>query len=159
MTPIDGGVIAAPRSGTCRSGRLAASLVIIRTASSAAGPVGLQITVRSAVAAGSTVNGAPLRFWHFTKLGPLGDTMTRRYAGANFPVYEIWSWYKRQVTAVTDPTIPERYWAFAAYEDGRPIAKAERVLYRERTDLQQAFPNPFASGRGSFQEWLEHEGA
>jgi hypothetical protein len=45
-----------------------------------------------------TVNGAPLRFWHFTKLGPLGDTMTRRYAGRNFPVYEIWSWYKRLVT-------------------------------------------------------------
>ena len=27
-----------------------------------------------------TVNGAPLRFWHFTKLGPTGDAMTRRYA-------------------------------------------------------------------------------
>ena len=56
-------------------------------------------------------------------------------------------------------TTAERYWAYAAYADGRPIAKSERVLYRERTDLQQAFPNPFASGRGSFQEWLEHEGA
>ena len=106
-----------------------------------------------------TVNGAPLRFWHFTKLGPLGDTMTRRYAGRNFPVYEIWAWYKRLVTAATDPAIPERDWAYAAYDDGRPIAKSERVLYRERIDLQQAFPNPFASGRGSFQEWLEHEGA
>ena len=44
-------------------------------------------------------------------------------------------------------------------DDGAPIAKADRVLYRERADLQQAFPNPYASGRGSFQEWLEHEGA
>ena len=46
-----------------------------------------------------TVNGHPLRFWHFTKLGAVGDAMTRRYAGRNFPVYEIWSWYKREVTA------------------------------------------------------------
>lgn len=102
-----------------------------------------------------TVNGSPLRFWHFTKLGPLGDAMTKRYAGRNFQVYEIWSWYRRQVAAATDPAIPERWWAFGAYEDGRPIAKAERVLYRERLDLQQAFPNPFASGRGTFQEWLD----
>ncbi|MFZ5718544.1 MAG: hypothetical protein ACOY5Y_03665 [Pseudomonadota bacterium] len=105
------------------------------------------------------VNGQPLRFWHFTKLGPTGDTMTRRYAGTNFQVYEIWNWYKRQVTAATDPTIPDRWWAYGAYENGQPIAKRERVLYRERADLQDAFPNPFASGRGSFQEWLEHEGA
>lgn len=105
------------------------------------------------------VNGHPLRFWHFTKLGPTGDTMTKRYAGRNFQVYEIWNWYKRQVTAATDPAIPERWWAYATYENGQAIAKHERVLYRERTDLQEAFPNPFASGRGSFQEWLEHEGA
>lgn len=105
-----------------------------------------------------TVNGAPLRFWHFTKLGAVGDTMTRRYAGRNFPVYEIWAWYKRQIADVTDPAIPERWWAHGAYADGEPIEKAHRVLYRERTDLQAAFPNPFASGPGSFQTWLEYEG-
>lgn len=105
------------------------------------------------------VNGAPLRFWHFTKLGAVGDAMTKRYAGTNFPVYEIWAWYKRQIAEATDSSIPDRWWAYGAYEDGRPIAKSERVLYRERADLQAAFPNPFASGRGSFQEWLEHEGA
>ena len=104
------------------------------------------------------VNGQPLRFWHFTKLGPLGDTMTKKYAGQNFPVYEIWSWYKRLVGAATEPSIPERYWAYEAYADGAKIAKPERVLYRQRQDLQAAFPNPFASGRGSFQEWLATEG-
>ncbi|MDP3173146.1 MAG: hypothetical protein Q8M88_01775 [Phenylobacterium sp.] len=100
------------------------------------------------------VNGAPLRFWHFTKLGPLGDTMTRRYAGGNFPVYEIWSWYRRQIAAATDPAIPERWWSYASFADGTPIAKAERVLYRQRGDLQAAFPDPFASGPGSYLEWL-----
>lgn len=105
-----------------------------------------------------TVNGSPLRFWHFTKLGALGDAMTRRYAGRNYPVYEIWSWYKRQVALATDPTIPERYWAYGAYADGAPIAKADRVLYRQRADLQQAFPDPFAAGAGSFSEWRARGG-
>ncbi|WP_411289190.1 hypothetical protein [Phenylobacterium sp.] len=105
-----------------------------------------------------TVNGAVLRFWHFTKLGPLGDVMTRRYAGENFPVYEIWRWYKDQVAAVTDPAIPGRYWAYDSFEDGVPIARSQRLLYRHRTDLQAAFPKPFASGVGSYQQWLEAEG-
>jgi hypothetical protein len=105
-----------------------------------------------------TVNGAPLRFWHFTKLGPMGDAMTKKYGGANYPVYEVWSWYKRQVTAATEAAIPERWWAFGAYSDGTPIEKAHRVLYRQRADLQQAFPDPFAAGEGGYCQWLEREG-
>ena len=105
-----------------------------------------------------TVNGVPLRFWHFTKLGPLGDTMTKKYAGANFPVYEIWAWYKRQVETATDGSIPERWWAYGTYSDGAPIEKAHRVLYRQRGDLQEAFPDPFRAGEGSYRQWLENEG-
>ncbi|HZZ68140.1 MAG TPA: hypothetical protein VFE18_08190 [Phenylobacterium sp.] len=105
-----------------------------------------------------TVNGAPLRFWHFTKLGPMGDAMTKKYGATNFPVYEVWSWYKRQVSAATEAAIPERWWAFGAYSDGTPIAKAHRVLYRQRTDLQMAFPDPFRAGEGGFSQWLEREG-
>jgi hypothetical protein len=62
------------------------------------------------------------------------------------------------VEAVTDPAIPERWWAYGAYADGAPIEKRDRVLYRQRADLQAAFSNPFASGPGSFQEWLATEG-
>ena len=105
-----------------------------------------------------TVNGQPLRFWHFTKLGPMGDAMTRKYGGANFPGYEVCSWYKRQVTKATDPTIPDGWWAYGAYSDGAPIAKAHRLLYRQRADLQAAFPDPFAAGEGGYGAWLEQEG-
>jgi hypothetical protein len=105
------------------------------------------------------VNGDHLlRFWHFTKLGPTGDTMTRKYAADNYPVYEIWNWYKRQVAAATDSAIPERYWAYDSYADGSKIEKEHRVLYRERGDLRAAFPDPFAAGRGSFRNWLLSEG-
>ncbi len=105
-----------------------------------------------------TVNGAPLRFWHFTKLGPLGDTMTKRYAGRNFPVYEIWRWYRTLVEAATEASIPERWWAYDTYADGAPIQKSHRVAYRHREDLQTSFPDPFASGEGSYQKWLAEQG-
>lgn len=101
-----------------------------------------------------SVNGVPLRFWHFTKLGPVGDGMTRRYAGFNYPVYELWNWYRRMVHDATDPRIPSRHWAFGRYDDGQPIQKAHRELYRYRADLAEHFPDPFASGPDSFQSWL-----
>lgn len=105
-----------------------------------------------------TVNGFLLRFWHFTKLGPVGDVMTRRYAGTNYEVHEIWNWYKRLIARFTDPRIPGRYWAYANYADGRPILKAHRELYRVRGDLREAFKDPFDSGPGSYQAWLIGEG-
>ncbi|UTP39141.1 hypothetical protein M9M90_18255 [Phenylobacterium sp. LH3H17] len=105
-----------------------------------------------------TVNGVPLRFWHFTKLGPTGDVMTKRYAGDNHAVYEIWRWYKDQVTAATEPAIPERYWAYETFDDGTPIARAHRLLWRERDDLRARFADPFATEGGGYRTWLEAEG-
>lgn len=101
-----------------------------------------------------TVNGSPLRFWHFTKLGPVGDVMTKRYAKRNFHVYELWSWYKEFVAKHTDSAIPKAYWAYGAYDDGMPIDKQHRVTYRSRPDLQSMFVKPQASGAGSFQQWV-----
>lgn len=98
-------------------------------------------------------NGVPLRFWHFTKLGAIGDAMTKRYAKDNFEVYELWRWYRRQVEEATSPEVPGGYWAYGAYKDGEAINKPDRVLYRKRRDLQDAFPDPFLSGPGGFQAW------
>ena len=105
-----------------------------------------------------TVNGSPLRFWHFTKLGPTGDAMTKRYAGDNHAVYEIWRWYKEQVAAASEPAIPERYWAYGVYGDGTPIAKAHRLIWRDRADLRARFPDPFSVAGGGYLGWLMDEG-
>jgi hypothetical protein len=105
-----------------------------------------------------TVNGAPLRFWHFTKLGPTGDAMTRRYAGDSHAVYEIWRWYKEEVAAGGDSLIPERYWAYGAYADGTPVERSHRLLWRERADLRARFPDPFATEGGGYLGWLRGEG-
>ena len=102
------------------------------------------------------VNGHRLRFWHFTKLGPLGDAMTRKYGGENFPVYEIWRWYRDRVQAATDPAIPAGWWAFGRYSDGTPVEALHRRIYRIRPDLQAHFPDPFDAG--GYRSWLAAEG-
>lgn len=98
----------------------------------------------------------PLRFYHFTKLGPIGDMMTRRYAGDNTEVYELWAWYKREVKEFTDPRIPDGWWHYGHYRDGKIIPQAARNIYRSRVDLQEAYPDPFDAA--GYQIWYKQQG-
>ncbi|MEO1538186.1 MAG: hypothetical protein AAFR73_10690 [Pseudomonadota bacterium] len=102
------------------------------------------------------INGRPLRFYHFTKLGPLGDAMTERYAGENIEVFELWAWYKAEVDAASDARIPQGYWYFKAFDNGIAIPDAVRRLYRERKDLQATFKAPRQAADGFFQ-WLHDQ--
>jgi hypothetical protein len=101
------------------------------------------------------VNGVPLRFFHFTKLGPVADAMTQRYAGDNIEVYEIWSWYRRMIERYREAEIPPQWWYFGRFANGALIPKRARELYRTRSDLQRAFPDPFDTG---YYDWLQREG-
>lgn len=103
------------------------------------------------------INGQPLRFYHFTKLGPTGDMMTRRYARNNTEIHELWWWYRHQVEAFTDPAIPKGWWYYGTFDNGTAIRKPIRELYRTRADLKAAFAEPRQTGPGSFFEWLEFE--
>lgn len=105
----------------------------------------------------ATINGAPMRFYHFTKLGPVGDTMTRRYAGENVEVFELWAWYRREVRKATDPRIPTRWWHYGTFDNGVPVPKRAREMYRASPSLQRNFPSPFASTSG-FYDMLQSEG-
>lgn len=100
------------------------------------------------------VNEVPLRFFHFTKLGPIGDVMTQRYAADNIEVYELWRWYRNFVLDETDPAIPERWWYYATFDNGVEIPKSARQLYRAREDLRKAFEQPRHVANGFFG-WLE----
>lgn len=103
------------------------------------------------------INGFPLRFYHFTKLGPIGDVMTRRYAGDNTEIYELWWWYRHEVEAATDQRIPKGWWHYGTFDNGVKIEKNARVLYRDRQDLRTSFTEPRKTGEDSFFSWLDHE--
>ncbi|TWD58216.1 hypothetical protein FB480_101978 [Agrobacterium vitis] len=100
------------------------------------------------------INGVPLRFYHFTKLGAVGDVMTQRYAQDDIEVYELWWWYRNAVEAASTKDIPRGWWYYDKFANGEKIPKPVRELYRNRVDLRKAFPDPRAVGKGSFYEWL-----
>jgi hypothetical protein len=100
------------------------------------------------------VNGRPLRFFHFTKLGPVGDMMTQKYAKDNLEVYELWIWYRRAVERASSPLIPKGWWQYGQFDNGVKIPKNVRELYREREDLKRAFRHPFRVEGDSYFAWL-----
>lgn len=102
------------------------------------------------------INGVPLRFYHFTKLGPVGDTMTQRYAAGNVEVYELWWWYRHQVQAATDLRIPKGWWHYGTFDNGVAIPKPVRELYRDRLDLRATFREPRQAANGLYG-WLMAE--
>jgi len=104
------------------------------------------------------VNGQPLRFFHFTKLGPIGAMMTERYAG-ELLVHEIWGWYRRSVEAATPVDLEPGWWHYGRFENGEPIATEARRVYRSQPGLREEFPEPFAVGRGTYHEWLRTQAA
>lgn len=105
------------------------------------------------------VNGSELKFYHFTKLGEVGDTMTQRYAQENLPVYELWNWYKLQVVENTEDAIPKGWWHFGVYDDQSKIRDEHRRLYKSRVDLRNTFQNPYdVTAKLNFKVWLERAG-
>lgn len=100
------------------------------------------------------VNGHRLRFFHFTKLGAIGDVMTQRYAADNVEIYELWWWYRNEVEQATDPAIPRGWWSYGTFDNGEEIPKSVRELYRDRQDLRDAFKEPARVDDGFFG-WLK----
>ncbi|HEY9143300.1 MAG TPA: hypothetical protein VIM90_04630, partial [Arenimonas sp.] len=49
-------------------------------------------------------------------------------------------------------------WAFGSYDDGTPIPVGHRRVYRERVDLQAAYPDPFDARGQSLLYWMRHQG-
>lgn len=100
-----------------------------------------------------TAGGRPLRFFHFTKVTTVGETMLERYSSGRYEVFELLRWYRERLAAHTSPGIPAGWWAFSRYDDGSPIERRHRLVYRDRSDLRRHFPRPFESGPDSYQAW------
>lgn len=100
--------------------------------------------------------GVPLRFFHFTKIGSVGDVMIDRYAGESLAVPELWTWYARQIARAQPAGIPQNWWHYARFSNGDAIPRAARLLYRERQD-RGARSDPFDAA-GPFYAGLQEAG-
>lgn len=104
-----------------------------------------------------TVDGAPLGFYHFTGFDSgAHQIMASKHATENTAVQNLIGWYTRQTKILDDDPLAKVPWAFGAFSDGSPISKAQRVVYRERPDLQQAFPDPFNAA--GYLGWWKTQG-
>lgn len=99
-------------------------------------------------------NGSPLKFYHFTKIFGAGLHMVNKYANDNIHVFELISWYKKWVHHFTSPCITESWWHYGKYENGEPILKEHRLMYRNSSELRQLYPNPYSDDEFSFHRWL-----
>jgi hypothetical protein len=101
-----------------------------------------------------TAEGRKLAFYHFSKHGGVGNTMTDRYAGSNHVPHELWRWYGRRLAAHAHPSVPAGWWHYGHFSDGTPVPRAARTLYRGRPDLITRFADPFDAGPDGYRAWL-----
>jgi hypothetical protein len=103
------------------------------------------------------VNGEPLGFYHFSGFDS-GDQalMLGKYGANNESLESLRDWYIQQCEERGQSVLGKIPSIYFCYADGCRIEAAERRLYRERVDLQRAFPNPFATGpTGGYAAWYQ----
>jgi hypothetical protein len=101
-----------------------------------------------------SIDGSTLKFFHFTKIGSVGNAMIARYAGSNIEAFELLRWYTLQLERISGE-MPSVKWAYGYFEDGSKITDDCRVLYRNRNDLLMEFDNPFSADDNSYKSWRE----
>lgn len=117
--------------------------------------------VTGSLATGLRVNGAPLGFYHFSGFDSgAQELMLNKYGSDSPALLELRRWYLDECARQGQAELGKRPARWSRFDDGTEIETRQRVLYRSRTDLQQAFPNPFATAdpRASYLQWWRVEG-
>lgn len=103
------------------------------------------------------VDEQPLGFYHFTGFDSGAHrVMALKNAGNNGAVKKLISWYETQTESLAHDPLAREAWAYGTFSDGTVITRAQRVVYRDRTDLQAAFPEPFDAG--TYLAWWNSQG-
>lgn len=94
---------------------------------------------------GVIVGGEPLGFYHFSGMDSGAQEVMLGKYGKDVPVLQaLRAWYLDECERMGQSVLGRLPARYTSYEDGTPIARAQRVLYRNRLDLRRAFPDPFA---------------
>ena len=104
---------------------------------------------------GFSVDGFPLGFYHFTGFDSGAHrVMADRNAAGNKSVQQLIDWYHAQTSKLSDDPLARVPWAYANYSDGSVVTAAQRIIYRDRIDLQGSFHDPFDAS-GYLQWWQQ----
>jgi hypothetical protein len=108
------------------------------------------------MAKGYTVDGEPLGFYHFTGFDSGAHrAMADKNAGGNESVRELIDWYTAATRDLGQDPLANVKWAFGNFSDGSKISNAQRIIFRDRVDVQAVYPDPFdVNGYG---KWWAHQ--
>lgn len=110
---------------------------------------------------GFQVDGQPLGFYHFTGFDSGAHRiMAIKNALRNESVQSLIRWYERETAVAREDPLAGWPWAFGRYSDGASIERWHRYLYRDRSDLRDAFPDPYdaSDANRSYRAWCASEG-
>lgn len=109
---------------------------------------------------GLVIDGVPLGFYHFTGFDSgAHKQMARKNAYGNKAVETLIDWYTASTANLAKDKLASIPWAFATFSNGEPITREQRLVYRERPDLQEAFPDPFSCAESkNYRAWWYSEG-
>jgi hypothetical protein len=102
------------------------------------------------------INGRPLSFYHFSGFDSgAQETMLSVYGRASPALFDLRRWYIAACDAHGQQAMGSLRCTYATFSNGEPITKGQRILYREREDLQRAFPQPFDASnvQRSYYHW------
>jgi hypothetical protein len=102
--------------------------------------------------------GETLRFYHFTGFDSGdGRGVLLKYAADQIEAHLLWDGYAKELRANGHGEAALNHFAYGCFDNGVPIDAALRRAYRMRRDLQEAFPDPFRTGKWSLQSWWREE--
>lgn len=85
-----------------------------------------------------------LCFYHFSGFDSGAQLGMLTKYGQNMPqLFLLRDWYITQCNLLDNPEFSGQKWQFNYFSDGSQITTEHRKTYRQRSDLQKAFTNPF----------------
>ena len=106
---------------------------------------------------GLTVQGEPIVFYHFSGLDSGAQVgMLNKYGSTMPALYELRAWYLAESDRLGQQEISTIPWGYDTFDNGELIIPLHRKRYRERIDLQNAFPNPYSTEdvNRSYYHWF-----
>ena len=100
------------------------------------------------------VNGKPLCFYHFSSSQGI---MPEKYNLHNKTTSSLIKWYQKQCDLMGQKELGKISCIYNYFDNGFTIKDEQRLVYRQRKDLQEDFTNPFdTNSNNNYYQWWSH---
>lgn len=106
---------------------------------------------------GILINGEPLGFYHFSGFDSgAQEIMLERYGQDSPVLFDLRNWYIDACEQHGQSLLGQLVCKYSLFDDGTKITNAQRIIYRDREDLKNAFPTPSSTRLdGGYKAWYE----